>query len=76
MSPDAGREDLELAIEDRLAGRKAVVGETFVEGRKITKPRKHAQKGLTYSRGIAPIVQKSCQDCHRPGGVAPFALMG
>jgi hypothetical protein len=76
VSPDAGREDLELAIEDLLASRKAVVGETSVEGCKITKPRKHAQKGLTYSRDIAPIVQKSCQDCHRPDGDAPFALMG
>ncbi len=28
----------------------------------------------TYARDIAPIVQKNCQECHRKGQVAPFAL--
>ena len=28
----------------------------------------------TYTRDIAPIVQKNCQECHRPGQVGPFAL--
>ena len=27
-----------------------------------------------YTRDIAPILQKNCQECHRPGQVAPFAL--
>ena len=29
----------------------------------------------TYSKDIAPILQKNCQDCHRPGQVAPFSLL-
>lgn len=29
----------------------------------------------TYHRDVAAILQKNCQDCHRPGQVAPFALM-
>jgi len=29
---------------------------------------------LTYSRDIAPILQRSCVNCHRPNGVAPMAL--
>lgn len=29
---------------------------------------------VTYSKDIAPILQRSCQSCHRPGGVAPMAL--
>jgi len=28
----------------------------------------------TYSRDVAPILQKNCQECHRPGQVGPFAL--
>jgi peroxiredoxin len=28
----------------------------------------------TYTRDIAPIVQKNCQECHRKGQVAPFPL--
>ncbi len=30
---------------------------------------------VTFSRDIAPILQRSCQDCHRPGGVAPMPLL-
>ena len=38
-----------------------------------------AQQGsldaVTFSRDIAPILQRSCQNCHRPGGVAPMPLV-
>ena len=30
---------------------------------------------LTYSKNIAPIFQQHCQDCHRPGEVAPMSLL-
>ena len=26
----------------------------------------------TFHRDVVPILQKHCQDCHRPGQVAPF----
>ena len=29
---------------------------------------------MTYSKDIAPILQKNCVNCHRPGQIAPFAL--
>ena len=29
----------------------------------------------TYYRDVAPILQKNCQECHRPGQVAPFSLL-
>jgi len=28
----------------------------------------------TYSKDVAPILQKNCQECHRPRQVGPFAL--
>ena len=28
----------------------------------------------TYSKDIAPILQRSCENCHRPGQIAPMAL--
>jgi mono/diheme cytochrome c family protein/thiol-disulfide isomerase/thioredoxin len=28
----------------------------------------------TYSKDVASILQKNCQECHRPGQVGPFAL--
>ena len=30
---------------------------------------------ITFSDHIAPILQSSCQNCHRPGGAGPMALM-
>lgn len=34
-----------------------------------------SDKKFTYYRDVAPIVQRSCQACHRPGGVGPFSLL-
>ena len=31
---------------------------------------------VTFSRDISPIVLKHCAPCHRPGGAAPFSLLG
>ena len=30
---------------------------------------------VTFSKDIAPILQRSCQNCHRPDGVAPMSLI-
>ncbi|MGQ0733169.1 MAG: c-type cytochrome [Acidobacteriota bacterium] len=30
---------------------------------------------VTFTKHIAPILQRSCQNCHRPGGVAPMSLV-
>jgi mono/diheme cytochrome c family protein len=30
---------------------------------------------VTFAKDIAPILQRSCQNCHRPNGVAPMPLM-
>ena len=29
----------------------------------------------TFHRDVAPILQKNCQGCHRPGEAAPFSLL-
>ncbi|OFW27259.1 MAG: hypothetical protein A3H97_12995 [Acidobacteria bacterium RIFCSPLOWO2_02_FULL_65_29] len=34
-----------------------------------------AQGGVTFTKDVAPILQRSCQSCHRPGSVAPMSLM-
>ena len=34
-----------------------------------------AQPEVTFTRDIAPILQRSCQNCHRPGQVAPMSLL-
>ena len=30
----------------------------------------------TFSKDVAPILYKSCIDCHRPGAIAPMSLGG
>jgi len=30
---------------------------------------------ITFHKDIEPILQRSCQNCHRPGGVAPMSLV-
>jgi len=34
-----------------------------------------AAQEVTFHKDIEPILQRSCQNCHRPGGVAPMALI-
>lgn len=40
-----------------------------------TPPGAAGQTAPTFTRDVAPIVQERCQGCHRPDGVAPFALL-
>ena len=30
---------------------------------------------VTFTKDIAPILQRSCQQCHRPGSIAPMSLL-
>ena len=30
---------------------------------------------VTFTKDVAPILQKNCQTCHRPGEAAPFPLL-
>src|SRR5438094_9895874 len=30
---------------------------------------------VTFTRDVAPILQRSCQTCHRPGMMAPMSLL-
>ena len=33
------------------------------------------EPGATFTKDIAPILQRSCQSCHRPGAMAPMSLL-
>ncbi len=72
----ASREDLLLALDEVLAGKKVSVSETETDGCLLDQGRKRpVRKDITYSKDIAPLLQKHCQGCHRPEQAAPFALM-
>jgi len=34
-----------------------------------------AARQVTFARDVAPIFQRKCQDCHRPGSIAPMSLV-
>src|SRR6202165_993400 len=34
-----------------------------------------AQGQVTFTKDVAPILQRSCQNCHRPGSIAPMSLL-
>ena len=34
-----------------------------------------AEPSATFSRDVAPILQRACQNCHRPGAIAPMSLL-
>jgi hypothetical protein len=34
-----------------------------------------ARGKVTFTKDIAPIFQRSCQNCHRPGSIAPMSLL-
>ncbi len=38
-------------------------------------PAKAAAAPVTFTRDIAPILQRACQSCHRPGQMAPMSLL-
>ena len=35
----------------------------------------HSEAPVTFTKDIAPILQRSCQSCHRPGEMAPMSLV-
>jgi len=39
------------------------------------RPADRGTREVTFSKDIAPILQRSCQSCHRPGSVAPMSLL-
>ena len=38
-------------------------------------PAAAAEGTVTYNKDIAPILERSCQNCHRPESVAPMSLL-
>jgi len=80
VAPQTGREDLKEAINDVLAGKEVRVAQTPVDGCLIEYASLRSLPAsvpdqVTFHQHIAPLLQKHCQECHRPGTVAPFSLI-
>jgi peroxiredoxin len=75
QKPKPTRRDLAEAIEELLAGKPVSQPALAAAGCQIgraTKPDSAA--AVTYSKHIAPILQRRCLECHRKGEIAPFPL--
>jgi peroxiredoxin len=68
--------DLAQALDDMLAARPIATPDSEVSGCPLER-RHNSREGseVTYARHVAPIVQKRCQECHRPGEIGPFSLL-
>jgi hypothetical protein len=44
-------------------------------GTELTSPPADQSPQITFNKDVLPVLQKNCQVCHRPGGVAPMSFM-
>jgi hypothetical protein len=72
--PEPSRADLREAILAVLDGKPIEKAETPIDGCPITFDEPPTNKPVNYASDVAPILKVHCQECHRPGTVAPFSL--
>lgn len=75
--PDAspGSFSLRRAVESALAGKPAEVARGTSAGRPIPTTTAPVEGVPTFEGDVAPILERSCRACHRPGQSAPFSLL-
>jgi peroxiredoxin len=74
-SPNEGRAYLREAVDAVLAGKSPDVTSTTPEGCSISPRPVASLPGVNFAEHVAPILQKNCQECHRPDQPAPFSLL-
>jgi hypothetical protein len=67
------------AIDAVLAGRAVAVSRTQATGCVISQPRAQPRTAepaakVTYNRDVAPLLERYCVECHRPGEAGPMSL--
>ena len=65
--------ELRDAINAVIEGREVAIDHAEAIGCPIPAPSKVTIRP-TFAKDVAPILQKNCQECHRPGQVGPFSL--
>lgn len=77
---EAKQQELRVALDEVLQQRAVTTPESEVSGCRITKAAAFAaeandRNAITYHRDVLPVLQRHCQECHRPAGQAPFSLL-
>lgn len=70
------RRDLAIALDEVLAGKAVSVPRTTAAGcliARVVTPRKEGT--VTYAKDVSRVLQKHCQECHRPGQIGPMSLL-
>lgn len=65
------------ALDAILAGNEVAVKTVEAKGCLVNLPgleRRDAHAQISYSNEVAPILIENCVDCHRDGGIGPFAM--
>jgi peroxiredoxin len=62
------------ALEAVLAGKEPAVKETQAVGCSVKKNEAAVAGEVTYAKDVAPVLNRHCVACHRPGQVGPFTL--
>jgi peroxiredoxin len=71
----ARQNDLQLALDELLAGKVVSVPETEPDGCLIGRDREPApHPTVTFAKDVAAILNKHCVACHCPNQIAPFSL--
>ena len=65
---------LSTALNEFLAGKAVANPKTKAHGCRITFEIDPPKDPISYSREIAPMLQKNCVGCHSPGQIGPFAM--
>jgi hypothetical protein len=69
-------QDLALALDELLAGHSVSQPQSIAPGCFISRVRPVKPSGsVTYAKDVAPIMQRKCMECHRPGQAAPMSLL-
>jgi peroxiredoxin len=70
------RRDLAAALDEVLAGKPVSVPRTAAAGCLTARtPHPKAEGAVTYARQVSRLLQKHCQECHRPGQIGPMPLL-
>jgi hypothetical protein len=62
------------ALNEFLAGKAVANPTTKAHGCRITFQTEDPKELISYSKEIAPLLQKNCVGCHSPGQIGPFAM--
>jgi peroxiredoxin len=70
------RRDLAEALDEMLSGKPVSQPKTTVSGCLIARAIKPKAEGtITFAKDVSRVLQKNCQECHRPEQVAPMPLL-